>query len=183
MSKHQCVISDNAAVPSSVIRGCNLAFHSVRLIYYISFTILLYCIQFTNKLYWWQNYFIVPINAKPKQMTGLNINIPGFFRSIIFFMIQVHTCQGIKIHVYSYKKKKNTLASILDYPMPPLTLKFQFYAGYPFHYSLDFYFFFFIFIHVLPSNGYWVREFLKRKKKALLVNFFSFNFFLQNPLI
>lgn len=101
MSKHQCVISDNAAVPSSVIRGCNLAFHSVRLIYYInSFTILLHCIQFTNKLYWWQNYFIVPINAIPKQMIGHNINIPGFSGVlIIFFIIHVHTCQGKNIFV------------------------------------------------------------------------------------
>lgn len=168
MSKHQCVISDNAAVPSSVIRGCNLAFHSVRLTYYINFTILLYCIQFTNKLYWWQNYryFIVPINAKPKQMTGLNINIPGFFRSITFFMIHVHTCQGIKIHVYSYKKKKTTLASILDYPMPPLTLKFQLYAGYPFHYSLDFYFFFLFSFMSYPVMGIGYRNFSKGKKSS-----------------
>lgn len=55
--------------------------------------------------------------------------------------------------IYSYKKNKTTIVRILDCPMPPLILKFQFYAGYPFHYSLDFYFFFLFSFMSFPVMG------------------------------
>lgn len=66
--------------------------------------------------------------------------------------------------------------------MPPLIFKFQFYAGYPFHYSLDFYFFFLFSFMSYPVMGIEYRNFSKGKKRLFWLISSLFNFFFYRIL-